>query len=68
MNEFDKAVRDKVDEAPRALTAAREAGDEYRIHLHMARVQDLLDLAAEHGIDTRGWVDPVPEESTARGR
>lgn len=59
MNEFEAELRNKVVEAGRTLGVAQRAGHDYEIHLHGARIQDLLDLAVQHGIDTTGWIDPA---------
>lgn len=59
MSEFETELRNKVDEADRILREARRAGHDYEIHLHGARIRDLLDMAAEHGIDTTAWIDPA---------
>lgn len=67
MSEFETELRNKVAEAERTLNVARQAGHEYEVHLHGARIRDLLDLAAHHGIDIDGWVDPVLLENSGFG-
>ena len=67
MSEFERALRSQVDEATRTLEVARQAGHDYEVHLHGARIRDLLDLAATHGIDTSDWVDPALLESASLG-
>ncbi|NKE59902.1 hypothetical protein FXN61_25090 [Lentzea sp. PSKA42] len=57
MSEFEAELRNKVTEAEQTLNEARQAGHDYEIHLHGARIRDLLDLAAQHDIDAGGWVD-----------
>ncbi len=59
MKVFETALRGQVTEVQQKLAAARKAGLEYESHLHGARIQDLLDLGARHGIDTGTWVDPT---------
>ncbi|GLZ27896.1 hypothetical protein Lesp02_00860 [Lentzea sp. NBRC 105346] len=59
MNEFESTLRNKISEAVLTLGEAQQAGHEYEIHLHGARIRDLLDVAERHGIDTSGWVSPA---------
>lgn len=68
MSEFEAELRSRVSEAEEMLKQAVEAGHEYEIHLHGARIRDLLDLAARHGIDTTRWIDPVLLENSGLGR
>ncbi len=67
MSEFEVVLRGQVGEALRKLGIARQAGHDYEVHLHGARIRDLLDTAAEHGIDAREWVDPAVLESASLG-
>lgn len=39
------------------LTLAQQAGLSYEAHLHRARLDDLKDRAARHGIDVSAWLD-----------
>ena len=59
MSEFETELRNKVAEAGRTLGEAQRAGHDYEIHLHGARIRDLLDLAERHGLDTTDWIDPA---------
>ncbi|WP_086825048.1 hypothetical protein [Allokutzneria sp. NRRL B-24872] len=59
MSEFSATVRDQIAERLTALSAARAAGHDYEVHLHGARVRDLLDLAVRNDVDVTGWVDPA---------
>jgi hypothetical protein len=68
MNEFESALRDKVSEAGRTLAEARLAGHDYEVHLHGARIRDLLDLAERHGIDTANWIDAAELETSGLGQ
>jgi hypothetical protein len=56
MSEFVTALRTQVDQAHQALEQARPAGDADQVHRHGARLLDLLQRAATHGVDTTGWV------------
>jgi len=56
MSEFVTVLRTQVDQARQALNQARQAGDSDQIHRHAARLLDLLERAASHGIDTTDWV------------
>ena len=49
-------LRAQIETAQRGLVLAKQAGLSYEAHLHRARVQDLLEMAARHGIDATGWV------------
>lgn len=68
MSEFEAELRTKVAEAEQTLNEARQAGHDYEIHLHTARIRDLLDLATRHGIDTAGWIPPALLENSGSGR
>ena len=67
MSEFEAELRNKVTEARDTLRVARQAGHDYEIHLHSARIRDLLDRAAQHGIDTHVWIDPALLENSGLG-
>ncbi|NGY64329.1 hypothetical protein G7043_35985 [Lentzea sp. NEAU-D13] len=67
MSEFEAELRNKVAEAERTLHEARQAGHDYEIHLHTARIRDLLDLATRHGIDTTGWIAAALLENSGTG-
>ncbi|GAB3900157.1 hypothetical protein ACFQ1S_30470 [Kibdelosporangium lantanae] len=67
MNEFETVLRSQIDGARRTLDAARRAGHDYEVHLHAARIGDLLDMAAKHGIDTGDWVDPALLDAATLG-
>jgi hypothetical protein len=64
MSEFVTALRGRVQGAQEKLATAREAGHDYEVYLHIARIKDLLDLARRHGIDTTGWIDPADLTTT----
>ena len=49
------------------LTVRWPVSGDYEIHLHSARIRDLLDRAAQHGVDTRDWVDPALLENSGLG-
>lgn len=68
MNEFITTLRDRVQVVREQLTTAREAGQEYESDLHLARIQELLDLAARHGVDTTAWVSPADRVPAQRNR
>jgi hypothetical protein len=58
MKVFETTLRSQVSAVQEKLTAAQRAGLEYESHLHSARIQDLLDLGARHGVDTGTWIYP----------
>jgi hypothetical protein len=39
------------------LAAAIKAGDANEVARHRARLHDLIDMAARHGVDVHAWVD-----------
>jgi hypothetical protein len=39
------------------LAAAVETGQQYEAAQHRARLEDLIDMAARHGVDVHAWVD-----------
>ncbi len=57
VSEFMTVLRDRITGAKDALDAARDAGHDHEVNLHIARLRDLLDLARRHDVDTAGWVD-----------
>lgn len=59
MSEFVTVLRGRVQGTHEKLTVARAAEHDYEIHLHIARIQDLLDMAGRHGVDTTSWIDPA---------
>ncbi len=67
MSEFETVLHTQVTDNVTALAEARRAGHDYEAHLRSARIRDLLDLAARHGIDTTGWVDTAALDSPAPG-
>lgn len=56
MNEFTAVLRDNIEGSQRSLKVAQRADHPYEVHLHSVRLMDLLDRAAENGIDTTGWI------------
>jgi hypothetical protein len=48
-------LRAQIETAQRGLVLAEQAGLPHEAHLQRARVQDLLEMAARHGIDVSGW-------------
>lgn len=69
VSEFVTELRTQVDHAGQALTQARRSADPDHVHQHSARLLDLLDRAAAHGVDTHDWVadDLVATARTAAG-
>ncbi|GGU15883.1 hypothetical protein [Lentzea flava] len=68
MSEFETELGRKIAEAGEMLKQAREAGHDHEVHLHSARIRDLLDVAAQHGIDTTHWISPALLENSGPGR
>ncbi|GAA5172930.1 hypothetical protein GCM10023321_73500 [Pseudonocardia eucalypti] len=57
MSQFQAVLRDRVEEAVREMCAAREGGNDGRAEFYVARLAELFELAARHGVDTQGWVE-----------
>jgi len=64
MSQFATVLRENIETTQRSLETAQEAGHPFEVHLHSARLLDLLDRAASNGVDTTGWV-PEAALSTA---
>jgi len=47
----------QIETAQHNLVLAGGAGLPYEAYLHRARLEDLMDSAARHGIDVTAWVD-----------
>lgn len=58
MNDFT-VLHTRISDAQRALEQARNAGHEHEVHLHSARLLDLIDRAVGLGADVSGWVHPA---------
>lgn len=51
MPDFAGGVRRRVRDARHALHTAQEAGDPYGVQVHSADLDEMLRLAAAHGIE-----------------
>ncbi|WNV84860.1 hypothetical protein [Umezawaea sp. Da 62-37] len=60
MSAFTAVLREEMETTQRSLEAAQQAGLPFEVHLHSARLLDLLDRAERNSVDTTGW---VPEAS-----
>jgi hypothetical protein len=47
----------QITAAQERLAAAIEADQQYEAARHRARLEDLIDMAARHGVDAHAWVD-----------
>jgi hypothetical protein len=56
MSEFTTVLHDSIMRSQHLLRAAQQAGHPFDVHLHSARLMDLLDRAADNDVDTTGWV------------
>ena len=56
MSEFVTVLRGRIDRAREDLAAARATDREDDVDLHAARVEELLDLAERHDVDTTTWI------------
>jgi hypothetical protein len=54
---FTTVLRERIEAAQRSLEVARRGGHAFEVHLHSARLLDLLDRAERNAVDTTGWVD-----------
>ena len=50
-------LQQQITSTQEQLAAALAAGETYDVARHRARLQDLIDLAARHGVDVHTWVD-----------
>lgn len=50
-------LRAQITATQERLAAAIEADQQYEAARHRARLKDLIDMAARHGIDVHAWVD-----------
>lgn len=64
-SEFVAELRRGVDTAQQAASVAEQAGHPHEAYLHRTRVQDLLDVAGRHGVDTSSWLAPAIRQALA---
>ena len=57
MTHVREELQVQITVAQERILAAIEADDPYEVARHRARLQDLVDMAARHGIDVHAWVD-----------
>jgi hypothetical protein len=57
MDGFESTLREQVEATQHELGQAARLDETFEIHLHGARLMDLLDRASAHAIDTTDWVD-----------
>ena len=57
MTHVREELQVQITVAQERILAAIEADDPYQVARHRARLQDLVDMAARHGIDVHAWVD-----------
>jgi hypothetical protein len=69
LSTFVATLHTQVDQAQQALAHARQASDDGQVHRYGARLLDLLDRAAAHGVNTTDWVprDLLSLASSAAG-
>lgn len=56
MGDFATVLKERIDAAQRGVQQAEQAGHDFEVHLHSARLLDLVERAHDHGLDTSGWV------------
>ena len=59
MSEFRTQLRGQVEQAQASVRTAWHTGNDEDAVRYAARLAELLELAARHGVDTSGWVDPA---------
>lgn len=57
MSEFETVLRGRVSGVREELVAARASARDEDVYMHVARIEELLDLAQRHGVDTAMWID-----------
>ena len=50
-------LREQITATQERLVAAMEADQPHEVARHRARLEDLIDMAARHGVDVHAWVD-----------
>ncbi len=62
-------LRAQMEMTQHNLVLAERAGLPYEAYLHRARLEDLMEMAARHGIDVTAWVDRslLPSDDAGRG-
>lgn len=61
MSEFAAELRARLNEVREEIRRAEAEGDDYRIEVHTGRLDNLMRLAAEHGIDVDEVRPPEPK-------
>jgi hypothetical protein len=56
MSAFETVLRQQVIDSQQALLLAEQTDDFAKTSMHSARLLDLLDRAANNGIDTTAWI------------
>jgi hypothetical protein len=57
VSEIVAELRNRVQDVAQARELARRAGHPYEVHLHSARLAELVEIAQRHGITVDEWVD-----------
>ena len=57
MGESISTLRIRIEQTQRSLVLARQAGHPYEAHLHRRHLENLIDSAAERGVDVDPWLD-----------
>jgi hypothetical protein len=59
MSQFEAALQREIEQVQQSLTTTDPAQDGGEFEQHLARLRDLLDVAARAGVDTSGWISPA---------
>ncbi|SDH12062.1 hypothetical protein SAMN05421505_111199 [Sinosporangium album] len=57
MSEFAVELQARIQEAEEELARMRHAGDEHAVQVLSGRLENLLRIADQHGVDARGGGD-----------
>lgn len=50
-------LREQITATQERLVAAMATDQPHEVARHRARLEDLIDMAARHGVDVHAWVD-----------
>src|SRR4051794_39290211 len=59
VSDFSTELRQRVVEAQRSLTEAREAGDDYLVQLSLGQIESLARLATENQVSVDGVAESL---------
>lgn len=61
MTDFNAALTRRIAEVRRALTEARQAGEDYLVEVRLGELESMARVAAEHGVQVEGLEESLAE-------